>query len=131
MSAGYIGLDDYQPVLIGLLMALSTYSGPLFWVISLFRVLLHCDGVVPEKTRNCDERAQKQQSLDLLEVCFVLALTRALPVAVYTVLVTAQRYHLFVWTVFSPKLLYEGMHTVIVSVIIFCVLLIRVVFCKA
>ena len=34
---GYIGLEDYQPVLIGILMALSTYAGPLFWIISLLR----------------------------------------------------------------------------------------------
>jgi len=44
-----------------------------------------------------------------------LALLRLLPVAVYVVLVAILRYHLFVWTVFSPKLLYEAMHTLVIS----------------
>ena len=34
VSAGYIGLEDYQPVLIGLLMALHTYSGPILWILA-------------------------------------------------------------------------------------------------
>jgi len=55
----------------------------------------------------------------------VLAICRALPIAVYSVLVTAERYHLFVWTVFSPKLLYEGMNTVIVTVFILLVAVIE------
>ena len=49
------------------------------------------------------------------EVGVTLVTARVLPLAVYTCLTTLQRYHLFVWTVFSPKLLYEGMHTVVVS----------------
>jgi hypothetical protein len=46
-----------------------------------------------------------------------LALLRLLPVAVYVVLMTVLRYHLFVWTVFSPKLLYEAMHTLVISLL--------------
>ena len=35
----------------------------------------------------------------------------------YTMITNFQRYHLFVWTVFSPKLLYEAVHcTVLFSV---------------
>ena len=49
------------------------------------------------------------------EVCSTALLTRALPLALYTLLVTLMRYHLFVWTVFSPKLLYEGMLTLVMS----------------
>jgi hypothetical protein len=52
-----------------------------------------------------------------------LALLRLLPVAVYVVLVTFLRYHLFVWTVFSPKLLYEATHTLVIS---FVMLLINI-----
>ena len=50
-----------------------------------------------------------------MEMCGAALLTRALPLALYTLLVTHMRYHLFVWTVFSPKLLYEGMLTVVMS----------------
>lgn len=33
--------------------------------------------------------------------------------AFYLILVTVMRYHLFVWSVFAPKLLYETASTVI------------------
>jgi ethanolaminephosphotransferase len=55
----------------------------------------------------------------LREVSGLALLTRTLPVAVYTVLVMLMRHHLFVWTVFSPKLLYEG--CLIVVIIVFSV----------
>ena len=161
VSAGYIGLEDYQPVLIGILMALSTYSGPIFWTISLLKTLLeirsvhspkdkqscseeitkhvessqHPDKKSPklknvDKSKKEDDNHKKELNSDILEVCFLLALTRALPLAVYTVLVSAQRYHLFVWTVFSPKLLYEGMHTLVVSIIVLVLLAFKLLFCR-
>lgn len=47
--------------------------------------------------------------------CF--ALLRSIPVVFYVVLVTSLRYHLFIWSVFSPKLLYEAMHTLITTAV--------------
>uniref|UniRef100_A0ACB8ESE5 Uncharacterized protein n=1 Tax=Sphaerodactylus townsendi TaxID=933632 RepID=A0ACB8ESE5_9SAUR len=38
---------------------------------------------------------------------------RELFLAAYIILVTSLRYHLFIWSVFSPKLLYEGVHVII------------------
>ena len=49
--------------------------------------------------------------------CYVLALLRSVPVAAYVVLVTALRYHLFIWSVFSPKLLYEAAHALLATVL--------------
>ena len=160
VSAGYIGLEDYQPVVIGILMALSTYSGPIFWTISLIKTLieircLHArdkkasleevtnpikSSQHPDKksskimnvhrSNKEDEGQKRELSSGILEICFVLVLTRALPLAVYTVLVSGQRYHLFVWTVFSPKLLYEGMHTLVVSILVLVLLAIKLLFCR-
>lgn len=56
------------------------------------------------------------------EASSTMLLSRALPVAVYVILVTIQRYHLFVWSVFSPKLLYEGMHTLVIAIVVFLLL---------
>lgn len=47
--------------------------------------------------------------------CF--ALLRSIPAVFYVVLVTGLRYHLFIWSVFSPKLLYEAMHTLITTAV--------------
>ncbi|KAK5925479.1 hypothetical protein CgunFtcFv8_018000 [Champsocephalus gunnari] len=47
--------------------------------------------------------------------CYCLALLRSVPAAAYIVLVTTLRYHLFIWSVFSPKLLYEAMHLLLTA----------------
>jgi hypothetical protein len=39
-------------------------------------------------------------------------------VLVFSVVLTAMRYHLFVWTVFSPKYFYELFHTANFGVIL-------------
>lgn len=53
----------------------------------------------------------------LRHACFCYALICSLPVSAYLVLVTSLRYHLFIWSVFSPKLLYEGMHLLITAAV--------------
>jgi hypothetical protein len=39
VSAGYVGLDNYHPGVIVILMAISTYASPIFWLVSLVSVL--------------------------------------------------------------------------------------------
>ena len=51
----------------------------------------------------------------LHQMWYVRLLCQTLLLSVYTVLVFVQRYHLFVWSVFSPKLLYELMATFVLS----------------
>ncbi|XP_033738770.1 GPI ethanolamine phosphate transferase 2-like isoform X2 [Pecten maximus] len=108
VSAGYTGLTDYQPVLVGFLIALSTYSGPVFWLVSLVR---HVTSTLDIHHIYYHTRLK----VLILEICTTLCWTRALPLAVYSALVTLQRHHLFVWTVFSPKLLYEGALTLLMA----------------
>lgn len=57
----------------------------------------------------------------LYQACYVITLCQALVLCVYCTLVFGQRYHLFVWSVFSPKLLYEACRTFLLSVFV-CVL---------
>lgn len=52
------------------------------------------------------------------EVSFTLLLCRAFPLAVYSLVVFFERYHLFIWSVFSPKLLYEGSHLLVVTFVL-------------
>ena len=58
----------------------------------------------------------------LYQACYVITLCQALVLCVYCTLVFGQRYHLFVWSVFSPKLLYEASRTFLLSVFVVCVL---------
>ena len=81
-------------------MTLATYMGPIFWTLRLLSI-------------NCEKSSQYT-----INVLKVLLLLRTLPVAFYVIIVTLQRNHLFVWTVFSPKLLYEGMYFLVNFIIV-------------
>ncbi|XP_070791556.1 GPI ethanolamine phosphate transferase 2 isoform X4 [Pituophis catenifer annectens] len=102
VSAGFVGLTDYVEIPAIFLTALATYSGPLLWAIHLLCYLSS------EMDRN---------PAAIGHGCFCYALLRSIPVAVYIILITGLRYHLFIWSVFSPKLLYEGVHTFITAAV--------------
>ncbi|NXF37498.1 PIGG transferase, partial [Nyctibius bracteatus] len=102
VSAGFVGLESYVEIPAIFLTAFATYAGPLLWA---FHLLCYLSS---EVSRN---------SAAVGHGCFCYALMRSVPVAIYIVLVTGLRYHLFIWSVFSPKLLYEGVHVFITATI--------------
>ncbi|KAI8510031.1 hypothetical protein Bbelb_124590 [Branchiostoma belcheri] len=103
ISAGYVGMEDYLQEIAGTLTCLSTYAGPLLWFTSLLVLIT---------------KKYPRPYPAMLQACFVTIITRTLPVTGYTVITTLQRYHLFVWSVFSPKLLYEGMLTAVTASVV-------------
>ncbi|XP_064901667.1 GPI ethanolamine phosphate transferase 2 isoform X1 [Columba livia] len=102
VTAGFVGLESYVEIPAVFLTAFATYAGPLLWAIHLLCYLSS------EDSRN---------SVAVSHGSFCYALMRSIPVAIYIVLVTGLRYHLFIWSVFSPKLLYEGVHVFITTAI--------------
>ncbi|XP_061148345.1 GPI ethanolamine phosphate transferase 2 isoform X2 [Syngnathus typhle] len=100
ISVWFVGLDNYIEAPAIFLTALSTYAGPLLWACHLVCYL--------SSERNRSPAAMGHG-------CYCLALLRSVPAAAYIVLVTALRYHLFIWSVFSPKLLYEAMHLLLTA----------------
>ncbi|XP_069092825.1 GPI ethanolamine phosphate transferase 2 isoform X2 [Pleurodeles waltl] len=102
ISAGFVGLDGYVEIPAAFLTGFSTYAGPLLWTMHLLCYLNS------EAHRN---------SAAVGHGCFCYAVIRSIPLTVYIILVTALRYHLFIWSVFSPKLLYEGIHAFITAAI--------------
>ncbi|XP_069482460.1 GPI ethanolamine phosphate transferase 2 [Ambystoma mexicanum] len=102
ISAGFVGLDSYIEVPAVFLTGFSTYAGPLLWAIHLL----------------CYLNSETHRSTAAVgHGCFSYALIRSIPVTVYIMFVTALRYHLFIWSVFSPKLLYEGIQAFITAAI--------------
>ncbi|KAK0149894.1 GPI ethanolamine phosphate transferase 2 [Merluccius polli] len=98
ISVGFVGLESYVEAPAIFLTALSTYAGPLLWAFHLVCYL---------------NSESNRTPVALGHGCYCLALLRSVPMAAYVVLVTALRYHLFIWSVFSPKLLYEAAHTLL------------------
>uniref|UniRef100_A0A2K5V863 Phosphatidylinositol glycan anchor biosynthesis class G (EMM blood group) n=1 Tax=Macaca fascicularis TaxID=9541 RepID=A0A2K5V863_MACFA len=101
ISAGFVGLDTYVEIPAVLLTAFGTYAGPVLWASHLVHFL----------------SSETRSSSALSHACFCYALICSIPVSTYIVLVTSLRYHLFIWSVFSPKLLYEGMHLLITAAV--------------
>ncbi|KAJ8269432.1 hypothetical protein COCON_G00120390 [Conger conger] len=103
ISAGFVGLESYVAIPAIFLTAFSTYSGPLLWACHLVCYL--------------SSAQDSRHPASLGHGCYCFALLRSIPTVVYIILVTALRYHLFIWSVFSPKLLYEAMHTLVATVV--------------
>ena len=102
LAAGYTGMTSYRPFLIGFLIALNTYGGYLLLILLFLR----------------RQQQRWTWSSSSLETVSVFLLTeRSLEVFFFMVIVTAMRYHLFVWTVFSPKLLYELAFSVFIAAV--------------
>ncbi|XP_041050204.1 GPI ethanolamine phosphate transferase 2 isoform X2 [Carcharodon carcharias] len=101
ISAGFVGFENYVELPAVFLTLFSTYIGPLLWAVHLICYMSS------ERSRYC--------SAAVGHSCYCFVLLRAIPASAYIILVTSLRYHLFVWSVFSPKLLYEGMHTLVTA----------------
>nr|KAF6501912.1 phosphatidylinositol glycan anchor biosynthesis class G [Molossus molossus] len=99
ISAGFVGLNTYVEIPAMFLTAFATYAGPVLWASHLVNFL----------------SSEPSSGSALRRAGFCYALVCSAPASVYVVLVTALRYHLFIWSVFSPKLLYEGMHLLVTA----------------
>ena len=93
VGAAYTGVASFHPVTVTSLLALHTYTGPLL-VASL--------------------PSPHTSSSQLVSVLLLYTLTE---MTLFCAISTAMRHHLFVWTVFSPKLLYLGMNLIVYSTI--------------
>ncbi|ORX92581.1 alkaline phosphatase-like protein [Basidiobolus meristosporus CBS 931.73] len=108
LSNSYVGLESYNMVLVGLLTFLSTCAGPLWWCMAGIFVAL--DGVRYRmdigKSQETNRSIKHSSVLVILfsHCAFQLVSSFALSLAV-----TILRTHLFIWTVFSPRYLYEVM----------------------
>lgn len=92
VASGYVGLTDFSPLWTGLLLTLNTFGGHIFWLARLFE-------------RSSDYNGGREVSTAAAATAVVISW----PMTVYFSVCVALRHHLFVWTVFSPKLLYAGL----------------------
>lgn len=109
VSAGYVGVSGYNPLLVGLLMASHTYSSLVFWLLMFWKRFM--------QPQNQD--LKRGHGRTRLLVCCMFLLAKFSTTAWYMALMVIQRYHLFVLSVFSPKLIYEAAHAVVILLITF------------
>lgn len=105
LNAGFVGLQSFHFGSVAILLTINTYSGPILSMLMLAYHLYDCvDDAVVESRANAPKKSSGNSipnSLPFIAILF------GLPFAVYTIWMLVLRDHIFVWTVFSPKLLYE------------------------
>ncbi|XP_011308492.1 GPI ethanolamine phosphate transferase 2 [Fopius arisanus] len=102
VAAGYVGLQAYWPLIAKIYLCVNTYSA----TILAYLMILY------KNTRD-------RQGFDIFSINRVYSIMRIFPFAVYTIIVMIHRYHLFIWTIFSPKLLYEATYTAVLFFVMF------------
>uniref|UniRef100_A0A2C9GPL6 GPI ethanolamine phosphate transferase 2 C-terminal domain-containing protein n=1 Tax=Anopheles arabiensis TaxID=7173 RepID=A0A2C9GPL6_ANOAR len=99
LNAGYVGLNNFDMLRVGLFLTLHTFSGPIL----SFLLLLH-------HIFSDNERDMKHLPVVTNVRERMLALTNVLitvPGSFFITVATVLRDHIFAWTVFSPKIIYE------------------------
>lgn len=97
LNAGYTGQHTFSFMSVAFLLTLNTFSGPILSFLVLIYNLYDCG----------DSEQSKRNSKDLFNILPWIAFQIALPFTVYVFIVLSFRDHIFIWSVFSPKLLYD------------------------
>lgn len=107
LSNAYVGVQEYDTVLIGLLTFCSNWSASLWWSIAGWALVEN----VNHKKNNQPVVEKKEEEEEEVQSWFTFLITQSavfgLALALLSISVTILREHLFIWTVFSPKYLYQ------------------------
>jgi ethanolamine phosphate transferase 2 subunit G len=121
LSNAYNGISSYSIPLVGALTFISNWAGPIWWALAAIRFMSEARrGQVRSKTVGMDRYADWMAWCAWFHgvvMCFLVGACIVL------------RTHLFIWTVFSPKFLFQAVwmgfeHIVIESIvggIIWCI----------
>ncbi|KAL7058643.1 hypothetical protein AAHC03_013131 [Spirometra sp. Aus1] len=107
LAAGYVGLSGHSNTFFLLLTVSHTFAGPIFWQLSLFYRFF--------ASRCCQTRWSEQEVYNRLKGRFV-SLSLGLLTATTTVSATVcfiLHNHLFIWSVFAPKLFYMAVLNIV------------------
>ena len=111
LSNAYNGVSSYNVVAVGVLLFIGNWAGPIYWsVVGVKLAIAGCaedstDGKSHSKTNESLRRrawAAWKRHVALLTLFFAIGTTGVMCACLFL------RTHLFVWTVFSPKFLYQA-----------------------
>ncbi|KAH3675516.1 hypothetical protein WICMUC_002605 [Wickerhamomyces mucosus] len=96
LSNAYNGIESYDMITVGLLTFVSNFGGSLYWLFGSLSIIF-----------------ENKDNLKIIKYHVIKSrfISNILFYSIVTLFTTGscftQRYHLFIWTVFSPKLLYS------------------------
>lgn len=92
LMPAYVGLFDYVPIIVGFQLILYTFAGPIVYI--------------------CGQNTTSPPYWLHLHFSY-----RILALALSVICLSIFRFHLFVWSVYSPKVVYDMAHVIFVGVI--------------
>ncbi|KAJ2663469.1 major facilitator super transporter protein [Coemansia sp. RSA 1200] len=120
ISNSYAGISRYSEALVGVLMFVSNWAGPLWWgVAALASTALSSTSTGAGTGSSAKTHAEFQ--MDLVDMVTAAHTWQACTLLSLSVIVALMRTHLFIWSVFSPRYLYQvawflGYHVLFVAV---------------
>ncbi|XP_067632875.1 GPI ethanolamine phosphate transferase 2 isoform X2 [Eurosta solidaginis] len=100
LNPGYIGQSTYKPLIVGIFVTLNMYSAQFIsFVFLIVHILNYNNDLSNKKELNSNEQIQF--------ILYFYTLSIFVPVLIYFSLLLFFRYHLFIYSVFAPKALYE------------------------
>lgn len=123
LNAGYIGLNHFHFIPVMFFITINTYNGPILTVLLLIYNELDATENMAHTVKQVDDQCV-QKKANIPEIILVLSILIALPFVFYCIVVDMFGNHIFVWTVFSPKLIYEAFHLVLMNFIYICTLIV-------
>ncbi|XP_055838757.1 GPI ethanolamine phosphate transferase 2 isoform X2 [Episyrphus balteatus] len=107
LNPGFIGLSHYNPLFVGIMVTANTYFADIFGFLYLILDIYQKQDEVSisKETNEFVNDVSERNNYNL--VTTIMATIKLLTTSVYLILMIAFRHHLFIFTVFSPKVLYE------------------------
>jgi ethanolamine phosphate transferase 2 subunit G len=110
VNAGFVGQMQVHLPIVFIFSTINTFNGQL---MSLFLLVIHL---------NDDSQRLMDDSGVIKALLFKwLSLLTMIPTTVFLVVITVLRHHLFIWSVFSPKLLYDFFSSTLMLVVMLIV----------
>ena len=120
LSNSYNGFESYDVFLVGVLTYFSNFAGPIFWSLTSLQLIFE-NNVVCFDTKKSSKDLVNLKFLKY-QILYVKSLGGFLFYTLAGLSLVAScfnlRFHLFIWSVFSPKLLFFASWTLLTNILI-------------
>ncbi|XP_062544378.1 GPI ethanolamine phosphate transferase 2 isoform X2 [Armigeres subalbatus] len=113
LNAGYVGLSSFNFTRVGLFLTLNTFNGQ---ILSFLLLIYHLVNGVTHEPPLKSMQIEQSGTIVKQSLLKLLGLVLMVPLTFYTIVVALMRNHIFVWTVFSPKIIYDCFYTLLVFI---------------
>lgn len=119
LNAGYIGLDHYNIFTVGLFLTINTFSGQLISLFMLINNLIDDAKSTRSTYLSIDSDKYDCKEFRYNSLIKGYGILISLPTTIFLSVITLLRHHLFIWSVFSPKLLYDLYFNFLIFILLF------------